>query len=42
MYILTEIGTNISGFNARPFVVSINMCIVNSKILVQINIPENI
>jgi len=40
MYILTEIGTNISVFNSRPFVVSIN--IMNSNILVQIDIPENI
>jgi hypothetical protein len=40
MYILTEISTNILAFNSRPFIVSIN--IVNSNILVQINIPENI
>lgn len=40
MYILTEIDTDISVFNSRPFVVSIN--IVNSNILFQMNIPENI
>ena len=40
MYILTEIGSNISVFKSRPFAVGIN--IVNSTILVQINIPENI